>query len=242
MINILIPMAGENEFEGGEYSYPKPLIEIKGKPLIELILKPFMEIKQEKRFIFVINADDSNKYSLDNVLRLIAGENVVIVELENETKGAACSALMAIEYIDNNDSLIIANSDSIINENINDSIEYFTENNVDAGVICFESVHPKWSFVRLDENDNIIETTEKRPISKNAIAGFYYYKNGNLFVEAAKTMILKDVNTHDRFFVSATLNELILNNMLLKMTEIDSDSYFQFYSPHKIKEYENKVT
>ena len=235
-------MAGENEFEGGEYSYPKPLIEIKGKPLIELILKPFMEIKQEKRFIFVINADDSNKYSLDNVLRLIAGENVVIVELENETKGAACSALMAIEYIDNNDSLIIANSDSIINENINDSIEYFTENNVDAGVICFESVHPKWSFVRLDENDNIIETTEKRPISKNAIAGFYYYKNGNLFVEAAKTMILKDVNTHDRFFVSATLNELILNNMLLKMTEIDSDSYFQFYSPHKIKEYENKVT
>ena len=228
MINILIPMAGENEFEGGEYSYPKPLIEIKGKPLIELILKPFMEIKQEKRFIFVINADDSNKYSLDNVLRLIAGENVVIVELENETKGAACSALMAIEYIDNNDSLIIANSDSIINENINDSIEYFTENNVDAGVICFESVHPKWSFVRLDENDNIIETTEKRPISKNAIAGFYYYKNGNLFVEAAKTMILKDVNTHDRFFVSATLNELILNNMLLKMTEIDSDSYFQF--------------
>ena len=39
----------------------------------------------------------------------------------------------------------------------------------DAGVITFESVHPRWSYVRLDSENRVTETAEKRPISNSRI-------------------------------------------------------------------------
>lgn len=240
MLNILIPMSGQNLFDSAEYQYPKPLIEINGKPLIELVTECLETIKEDKRFIFIVNASDCQRHNLDSVLHLITNDKAIIIRLEKETKGAACSALMAIEYINNDDALLISNSDHIFEYDLNNVISEFNAKEVDVGTVCFDSVHPKWSFVRLDSQNKIIETAEKRPLSRNAIAGLYFFRRGADFISAAMRAIEKDAHLNGQFYISSTLNELVLEDRDMVIYNIPNSVYHNFYSPHKLKEYEER--
>jgi dTDP-glucose pyrophosphorylase len=145
---------------------------------------------------------------------------------------------MAIDHIDNDNELIIANGDQIIDADFDSLINNFRSRNVDGGVVCFESIHPKWSYVNL-ENGKIIETAEKKPISKNAIAGFYYFRKGSDYIKAAMTSIKNDANVSGLYFIAPIYNYLVLENKNLEVIKIRNDQYHSFYSPQKIAEYEN---
>ncbi|MDC0975657.1 glycosyltransferase family 2 protein [Alphaproteobacteria bacterium] len=238
MLNILIPLGASSKFfEGADYPYPKPLVEIDGKPMIQHVIENLQSISGEKRFIFILREEDCTRYHLDATLRLLAGEGVIIIKLQCETKGAACSALLAIHFIANDQPLIIANGDQLFDINIDEYFKRFQDDKIDAGCLSFESVHPRWSYIRL-ENDHIVEAAEKRPLSKMAIAGFYYFAKGLDFVEASKKMIRKDANVNGQFFIAPVLNELVLENCLMKTYVIHNETYHSFYSPQRIKEYE----
>lgn len=241
MINVLIPMAGKSlYFSENEYPYPKPLIEIGQKTVIEHVIHNLSSINTTRvRFIFVLNSTDCRKYHLDSTLNIITDHQCQIIRLENETQGAACSALMAISHIANDSPLIIANSDQIFETPLENLVPSFKDS--DAGVMTFESVHPRWSYVRLDENQQVVETSEKRPISRDAIAGLYYFKHGRDFVESAMRMIQKDSSVNGSFFISPTLNEMILMGKKITTIKVDADKYHTFYTPQKIKEYEAQL-
>jgi len=237
MINILIPLAGSNQFfNETEYPYPKPLSEINNTTMIEHVINNFNTIKEEKQFIFILNSEDCKKYHLDNVLQLLTNDKCKIIKLDSQTKGAACSAMMAIEYINNDIPLIIANADQLFDDNLEEIISKF--NDVDGGVITFNSIHPRWSYARVDENNYIVETAEKRPLSKHAIAGLFYFKNGIDFINSAMNMIKKDANINGLYYMSPTFNEMVLQNKKLIIQEISNDKYHTFYTPQKIQEYE----
>lgn len=240
MINILIPLAGKNQFfPESEYPFPKPLVEFNDKTMIEHVIDNFISLKKEKQFIFIVNSEDCSKYHLDNVLNILTDNKCKIIKLDNETKGAACSAMMAVEYIANDKPLIISNADQLFDIDIQDAVDSFE--NSDAGVITFESVHPRWSYVRLNGNDQVSETAEKRPISKNAIAGFYYFKEGKDFISSASKMIKKDANINGVYYVSPSLNEMVLENKTITTYKIKNSNYHTLYTPQKIKEYERLI-
>jgi len=237
MINILIPLAGSNQFfDKKEYPYPKPLIEINNKTMIEHVIENFNNIKEEKQFIFIVNSEDCKKYHLDNVLNLLTNNSCKVVKIDNVTKGAACSAMMAIEHINNDTPLIISNADQLFDDNLDDIISHFKD--VDGGVVSFDSIHPRWSYARLNEDNYIVETAEKRPLSKNAIAGLFYFKNGKYFINSAMKMIQKDASVNNLYYISPTLNEMVLDNKKLVICKIDNEKYHTFYTPQKIQEYE----
>lgn len=242
MVNILIPIGKKsNFFNKNEFLFPQSLIEINDKTIIQLVIENYETIKDEKRFIFIVSKEECDKYHIDNVLKLLTNYNSKIITLDSPTKGAVCSCLMAIEYIDNEDELIIANSDQIFNLNINNVLNKYREKDSDCGVISFESVHPRWSFVLEDENNKIIETAEKRPISKNAIAGFYYFKNGKSFINASMKSIKRDASIDDNYYIAPIINEMVLDNMNLDILKIDKEEFVTLYSPDKIKEYKDKL-
>ncbi|MCT7563745.1 glycosyltransferase family 2 protein [Aliarcobacter butzleri] len=241
MINILIPLAGKNQFfSEAEYPFPKPLIEFNGKTMIEHIIDNFSSIQKEKQFIFIVNSEDCKKYHLDNVLNILTNHTCKIIKLENETKGAACSAMMAVEYIDNDTPLIISNADQLFDMCLDEVIKSF--GNSDSGVITFESIHPRWSYVRLDSENRVTETAEKRPISKSAIAGFYYFKNGKDFINSSSKMIKKDASINGLYYIAPTLNEMVLENKTINIFQIENSKYHTFYTPQKIKEYERIIS
>ena len=241
MINILIPLAGEKQFfSENEYPFPKPLIEFNGKTMIEHILDNFSSIQKEKQFIFIVNSDDCKKYHLDNVLNILTDSQCKVIKLDSETKGAACSAMIAVEHIDNNVPLIISNADQLFDICLDDVLSTFDDG--DAGVITFESVHPRWSYVRLNSENKVTEATEKRPISKSAIAGFYYFKKGSDFISSSSKMIKKDASVNGLYYVAPSLNEMVLENKIINIFKVENDKYHTFYTPQKIKEYERLVS
>ena len=233
-------MAGKSQyFSEHEFPFPKPLIEIGAKTVIEHVIANLSSIATKARFIFVVNSGDCRKFHLDSTLNLITDHQCKIVRLEHETKGAACSALMAVSHIANDAPLIIANSDQIFTSPLQALAHNFE--GADAGVITFDSVHPRWSYVRLDENQHVVETAEKRPISRNAIAGLYYFKHGREFVDSAMSMIQKDSSVNGIFYISPTLNEMILKGKVITTARVNTDAYHTFYTPQKIKEYEAQL-
>ncbi len=240
MINILIPLAGKSQFfSEREFPFSKHLLEIGEKTMIEIVIENLNQLNQDKQFIFIVNSADCKKFHLDNVLYLLTDHKCKIIKIDNETKGAACSALMGIEYINNGLPLIIANPDQVFETDLNNAVNKLNES--DAGVITFHSIHPRWSYVRINNNNEISETAEKRPISKNAIAGFYYFKKGSDFVEAAMKMIEKDANINGFYYIAPSLNEMILKGKKLSAYPVENDKYHTFYTPHKVEEYEKKL-
>jgi dTDP-glucose pyrophosphorylase len=240
MINILIPMAGKSlYFSENEYPFPKPLIEIGQWTMIEHVIQNLALVGKDIQFIFVLSSADCRKFHLDSTLNIITDHQCRIVRLDNETKGAACSALMAISNIENDCPLIIANFDQLFDDSPQDLIARLQDG--DAGVVTFESVHPRWSYVRLDEQGFVVETAEKRPISREAIAGLYYFRCGKDFVEAAMRSIQKNSSVNGNFYIAPTLNELILQGKKIRVAKVDAQRYHTFYTPQKIKEYESQL-
>jgi len=237
MINIVVPLVGSSQFfDDAQYKFPKPLIEINGKTMIELFLQNFKEVERDTHFIFILNDDDCRKFHLDNILNILTSHECEIIKIGSPTKGAACSVLMAIESINNDTPLIIANADQYLDISLNDAIKSLETN--DAGVITFESIHPRWSYVKLNENNEIVETAEKNPISNHAIAGLYYFSKGKEFVQAAMNVIKKDTSVNGQYYISPVFNELVLKNKKLGVYTISNSKYHTFYNPQKIKDYE----
>lgn len=234
MVNVLLPAMGASSFFKDNY-FPKPLYEINGKTMIELVIENYAELNP-KHYIFVFADEDCVQFHIDDSVKILTPVSEVI-KLRNQTAGALCTCLMAVEYINNDTPLIIANSDQIIEVDYTKVIELFERENADAGVITFPDIHPRWSYARM-EGDEVVEVAEKRPLSKNAIAGFYYFKKGSDFVEAAKNAILKRACLEGKYYISASINELILMGKNVRSYNIEKNQYCSFYSPAKIKEYE----
>ena len=244
MINILFPLAGENiYFNGSDYLYPKPLIEISDFPMIQLATEPYRKIKGKKRFVFVVNQAECAKYNFDNVLKLLADDSceVQITYLNRPTQGALCTCMLAWSKLEKNCPLIIANYDQIVLDDINNYIDYFQSFAADAGTISIESIHPRWSYVLVEENNQVVEAAEKRPISKNAIAGIYYYKDAETFINAAINCIENEASNGGIYYISSSLNQLILSNKKVINLQIPKKKYHSFYSPEKIAEYEMRL-
>lgn len=241
-LNLLVPLCGKSMFfDTPEYPFPKSLVEIHGQPMIQWVVDNLNRIRQDKKFIFIIKTVENENFYIENTLKLLTNDSCEIIKISHDTLGAPCTCLMAIDQINNDTPLIISNSDQIIDADLSQIIGQFFDRDLDAGVICFDSVHPKWSYVRLDEKENIIETAEKRPLSRFAIAGFYFFKHGKDFVRAVFRSIKKGSQVNGVYYIAPVLNELILENKRLGIYKIASSQYHSFYSPQKIEEFEKTV-
>lgn len=240
MLSILLPMAGRSSmFDEAKYPYPVPLAEVRGKPMIEHVIGNLAQLDPEARFMFVVKGEDCRRYHLDSTLSLLSGGRCDIVRLSADTNGALCSALMAIEHIDLEGPLVIANSDQIFEAGLTDAYRSLATGKADAGCICFDAVHPRWSYVR-EEDGLVVEAAEKNPISRNAIAGFYYFRTGQGFLDAAKRVILNRRTIDGRYFVSTTFNEIILEGGDVVAAKLPNEAYVSFFTPQRIEEYERQ--
>lgn len=235
MIQIMVPACGNDQSFLADY-WPKNVTEVDGKVMIQYAVENFDTVP-DKHFIFLLNEAECVRFHTDDMVSLLTKGNADIIRLEHETGGALCTCLMAIEHIDHADELLISNNDQKFDCDMEEILEQFRQADADCGVVCFECVHPRWSYVRMDAG-YVTEVAEKRPISKHAIAGIYYFKQGRDFVEAAKRAILKGQQHEGKFFISAALNEMILLGKQVVCQTIKPEAYHTFYEPNQIRKYE----
>lgn len=216
-MNILIPMAGAgSRFQQAGYTFPKPLIEVNNKPMIQVVVE---NLNIDANYIYVVQKSHREKFNLDTMLNLIT-PGCKIIEVDGMTEGAACTALLAKEYINNNEPLFFANSDQFIEWDSNEFMYKMQESNCDGGIVTFKSTHPKWSFVKINESSLVTEVAEKNTISDNATVGLYYWKHGSCFVKYAEQMISKDIRVNNEFYVCPVFNQAIKDQKKIKIFEV----------------------
>ena len=148
-MKVLIPMAGAgSRFEQAGYTFPKPLIDVNGKPMIQVVVE---NLNIDAEHIFIVQKTHYEKYNLQETLNQIS-PNCKIVQVDGLTEGAACTTLLAKEYINNNEPLVMANSDQYVDWDSNEFMYSMVGDGVDAGILSFPSAHPKWSYAKLDED------------------------------------------------------------------------------------------
>lgn len=217
-MKIVVPMAGAgSRFETAGYTFPKPLIEVRGEPMIAKVVK---NLNLQGQYIFLVQKTHYEKYNLQGLLTLIA-PNCKIVQIDGLTEGAACTVLQAKEHINNNEPLIIANSDQYIKWNSLETISKFNDKDNDGGILSFTSVHPKHSFAKVDSDGYVIEVAEKNPISNNATVGIYHWSKGSDFVKYAEQMITKNIRTNNEFYICPVYNEAIRDGKKIKLSAVD---------------------
>ncbi len=234
-MNVIIPIAGANK-TAGETEYIKSLQEIERKTVMQYVFESLQSVPA-KHFIVVLKKADADKYHLDNIARLLRpGTEIVIAE--SETMGAACTCMLAVDKLDMEEPLLITGSDQILLEPPEKILADFREKGYDGGVAIFDDVHPRWSYVKLDGDSHVIEAAEKRPISRNAVAGFYYYRKASFFFEAAKEMIRKNASVNGQFFLCPAYNEMILKQQVIGTYRIKKEQYYNFSHASGMKAYE----
>ncbi|NIG14637.1 glycosyltransferase family 2 protein [Pantoea sp. Cy-640] len=223
MINIVIPMAGAgSRFAKAGFKDPKPLIKVHGVPMVKLVvnnLKP----QQEHRFIFIVQKKHDDEYGLSEVLKSWE-PTCEIVHANGLTEGAACTVLLAKEFINNESHLMIANSDQYVDCNINDYIDELDNNRLDGIIMTMKADDPKWSFVGFDNAGYINKVVEKEVISDEATVGIYNFRKGNDFVDAAEEMIRRNERVNNEFYVAPVYNDLIKNGAKIGIFNVGSEA------------------
>ena len=217
-MNVLIPMAGAgSRFAQAGYTFPKPLIEVNGKPMIQVVVE---NLNVEAHFIYLVQKEHYEKYNLKQLLNLIT-PGCDIIQVDGITDGAARTTLLAKQFIDNDEPLLMANSDQFVEWNSNEVLYAFTADEVDGGIVTFKATHPKWSFAKIGEDGFIDEVAEKNPISDNATVGIYYWKKGSDYVKYAEQMIDKNIRTNGEFYTCPSFNEAIADGKKIRNKSIE---------------------
>jgi HAD superfamily hydrolase (TIGR01509 family) len=216
-MNVLIPMAGAgSRFSKAGYTFPKPLIEVKGKPMIQVVVE---NLNIDAQHIFIVQKDHYEKFHLKTLLNLVS-PGCKIVQVDGVTEGAACTTLLAKEHIDNDYPLLIANSDQFVEWDSNEFMYSMVADGIDGGVLTFRSTHPKWSFAALDESGYITRIAEKEPISDIATVGIYYWTKGSDYVTSAEKMIEQNIRVNNEFYVAPVYNEAIDHGKKFKVFDV----------------------
>ena len=230
-MNVLIPMAGRgSRFATQGYTFPKPLIDVKGKPMIQVVTE---NLNIKANYTFIVQKEHYEKYSLQHLLNLIA-PNCNIVQVDGITEGAACTTLLAKEYIDNDEPLLMANSDQFVEWDSNETLYAFSNGNCDGGIITFPATHPKWSYAKLGEDGYVSEVAEKKPISEHATVGIYWWAKGSDYVKYAEQMIEKDIRVNNEYYVCPVFNEAIGDGKKVRIKEIDKEGMWGIGTPEDL--------
>ena len=235
-LNVLIPMAGAgSRFEQAGYTFPKPLIEVKNKPMIQVVVD---NLNIKANYIYVVQKKHRQAYNLDTLLNLLT-PGCKVVEVDSLTEGAACTALLAKEFINNDAPLLFANSDQFVEWDSNEFMYKMNETNADGGIVTFKATHPKWSFAKVGADGLVTEVAEKNPISDIATVGYYYWKNGSDFVKYAEQMIEKNIRVNNEFYVCPVFNQAIEDGKSIRTFDVrgmwglgtpeDLDNYLKNY-------------
>ena len=199
MINIVIPMAGQgSRFLNAGYEKPKPFIDVAGKPMIARVLENLAH--PDARYILIARKEHVEKEA--QLVEQIEKEfNAIFIPIDKLTEGTACTVLYARKYINNNEGLLIANSDQIVDIVIADFINDCKTRELDGSILTFkdEFNDPKWSFAKVDENNLVTEVQEKVVISEYATVGIYLYSKGSDFVNATIDMIIENERVNNEF-------------------------------------------
>ncbi len=237
MLNIVIPMAGSGaRFAQAGYTVPKPFIDVAGKPMIVRVME---NLAYKGSRFFLIARREHLESKRDVVEGIRKSFDATFIPIETMTEGIACSVLHARRYIDNDQPLLIANSDQIVDIPISLFIEDCARRKLDGSILTFidKEKNPKWSFVKVGSDNLVLETREKAAISEYATVGIYLFSRGATFVDAAIDMIIANDRTNNEFYTCPVFNYAIKEKKKIGIFNIEFGLMHGLGTPDDLQRY-----
>lgn len=235
-------MAGEGKrFKEGGYNIPKPLIPVSGKPMI---IKAADSLPKSDKWIFICRKEHIADFKIDQVLNDYAS-SVKVLSVDKLTEGQASTCLLAKDLINNEKELTIGACD---NGMIWDRAKFEKlKNEADCLIWTFRNntaVKKKpeaYGWVVTDDEGNALKTSVKIPISDNpmkdhAIIGTFWFKRGNIFVDAAESMIKNNDRINNEFYVDQCINYVIKAGYKVKVFEVEK--YICWGTPEDLEKFQ----
>jgi dTDP-glucose pyrophosphorylase len=237
MINIVIPMAGlGSRFSKAGYEKPKPFIDVAGKPMIVRVLENLAI--ENARYILIGRKEHLEKEA-ELVGKIELEFNATFISIDNLTEGTASTVLYAREYINNNEPLLIANSDQIVDLDIREFVNDCKERKLDGSILTFieKNNDPKWSYAKINDDGIVVNVREKEAISIYATVGVYLYLSGQDYVNAAIDMIIQNERVNNEFYTCPTYNYLIKDKKEIGIYNIKSSQMHGIGTPDDLNKY-----
>jgi hypothetical protein len=105
--------------------------------------------------------------------------------------------------------------------------------------VIFPSVHPRYSYVRLDDQGFVTEAAQKNPISHHATTGIFWYRRTGDFRAAVESMIRKDAHVKNHFYVCLAFNEMLLEQAKVGVIQIEPSQYFPIKTEQQLHRFEH---
>lgn len=217
----VITAAGEDNasFQRGGIDLPKNLIPFGDSTILGTSISSY-SLHDDKTHV-MIRSDEAEKWKTDKILST-AISGVQFHRIPRATRGALCSAAMALDFLESDLPLVITSGDSFIGGDLLKLIPLFFSKGASAGTLLFQDSLPRWSFARLGRDDKILEMAEKSPISTYASTGLFYFRSAELFMRAAEWVLKENMHTNGEFYLSSALNYLIMNGEKVLGVELSS--------------------
>lgn len=230
-------MAGSgSRFANAGFTTPKPFINMNGRMMIEHVLENFLTLKEAK-FILIARKEHLNA-APECAKTLLQKYNVEFVTIDTLTQGPACTVFAARSLTNNSTPLIIANSDQIVDMNINDMVIDCLENKkLDGSILTFHGNGSKWSYAKINDEDLVTEVKEKVPISNHATVGIYFFTKGSYFFNATMDMISAHDTTNNEYYVAPSYNYMITDNKKVCIYEISENQMHGTGTPEDYYKY-----
>lgn len=235
-INILILAAGKVPLKTGDREFPLCLTEMGSGSLLERIVNNTASISNAQLAFAFLNSE-AHRFHLEKIVKLLAPTGVC-TSVSEQTQGSACTALLAACKLEQEAELLIISANELVDLDYDSLVHEFREQKLDAGTLIFHSVHPRYSFVILDNKGHVTETAQRDPISTNATAGIFWFSKTRDFVDGAKNLIRKDAHLDGNYFVALTFNELILRQKKIGVIKLPLDKYIPLKNEQQIGHFE----
>ncbi len=237
MLNVVIPMAGlGSRFSKAGYAKPKPFIEVSGKPMIARVIENLAY--PDAKYILIARREHLEQEAAI-VKELEQEYNATFISIDIHTEGTACSVLFAHNLINNNDPLLIANSDQLVDISMWQFVDDCLSRNLDGSILTFtdHELNPKWSFARLNEENLVVEVQEKRAISEFATVGIYLFAKGKDFVNGSIDMIINNDRTNNEFYTCPVYNYLLKDEKRIGICNIKFEEMHGLGTPEDLTEF-----
>ena len=234
-IHLIMPMGGEGSrfFKNG-FITPKPLIEINGKPFLFWATQSIVNFIDVEDITFVVLQKHIDEFGIDKVIKEYYPNSKIEV-IPQVLAGAVLTCMEGVKSINDDNPIIFNDCDHLfVCSSFNDYCAKGQFDELDGALLTFESNDPKFSFLQMDDNGNVIHTVEKQAVSNNAICGAYYFRNKKLFLESAKQYL--NECEYSEYFVSGVYNVMANNNK--KIANFTCDLHLPFGTPDEYYEAE----
>ncbi len=227
VFHVVIPMAGEgSRFRNAGFSMPKPFIPVGSKPMIQWVIENMIPKHipldhYKLKFHLIVRSSHVQGNSLDRLFWDVPSNvSYTYHTTDGLTEGAACSVLLAESEINNDEPLLIINSDQFLEWNPDVFYKCLMNPEYSGSILTFyqpDRTDLKWSYAKVDGDGLVTEVQEKQWISPYATVGLYGWRKGSDYVRYAKQMIAKNIRVKNEFYVCPVYNEAIQDGQKLRV-------------------------